>query len=261
MTDETAGGPLIAGYREFEFDLPGALLDHLVRALDGMEAAPLNATSLGVVPEAQGVYQLFLDDALVYIGKTDAESGLFRRLTRHSTKIQHRCGLDPVRVSYKAIRIFVFTAMDLETQLIKHYTRDAGTKWNGSGFGSNDPGRNRDNSTPGTFDREFPIDIDRELGIDFSGVHPAAAVANRLKVALPYTFRFQTHPPRSRGAHPDLLETMVTMPEGVMTTRRVIEELVRQLPSGWQATALSAVLILYKEEVDAYPQATILARS
>lgn len=85
-------------------------------------------------------------------------------------------------------------------------------------------------------------------------------MATRLKVAPPYTFRFQTHPPRSRGAHPDRLETTVTMLKGVMTTRRVIEELVRQLPTGWQAT-LSAVLILYEENIDDYPQVAILARS
>jgi len=249
------------GYREFEFDLPGALLDHLIRALDELELASLDAASLAVVPEAQGIYQLFLDGELVYIGKTDADSGLFRRLTRHSAKVIHRTGLDPARLSFKAIRIFVFTAMDLEAQLIKHYGTVKGTKWNGSGFGSNDPGRNRDNSAPGNFDREFPIDIDFELEADFSGTRSAAAVAAQLKAVLPYTFRFQTEPPRSRTSHPDLQNTNVTMPAGAMTARRVIQELVRQLPSGWQATALSAVLILYKEKVDTYPQATILARS
>lgn len=260
MTDETDAGASAAGYREFEFDLPGALLDHLVRALDEMEAAPLNAQRLTAVPEAQGVYQLFLDGELVYIGKTDAEAGLLKRLSRHSNKIQHRRGLDPARVSFKAIRIFVFTAMDLETQLIKHYTADAGTKWNGSGFGSNDPGRNRDNSQPGRFDQEFPIDIDRQLNGDFSGEQTAAAVAAKLKAELPYTFRFLTKP-KSRQPHPELVDTTVIMPAGAMTARSVIGELVRQLPPGWQATALSAVLILYKEAVDTYPQATILARS
>lgn len=260
MTDETDAGASASGYREFEFDLPGALLDHLVRALDEMEAAPLNVQRLTAVPEAQGVYQLFLDDELVYIGKTDAEAGLLKRLSRHSNKIQHRRSLDPARVSFKAIRIFVFTAMDLETQLIKHYTANAGTKWNGSGFGSNDPGRNRDNSQPGRFDQEFPIDIDRQLSGDFSGQQAAAAVAAKLKAELPYTFRFLTRP-NSRQPHAELVDTIVTMPEGAMTARSVIEELVRQLPPGWQATALSAVLILYKEAVDTYPQATILARS
>jgi hypothetical protein len=99
------------------------------------------------------------------------------------------------------------------------------------------------------------------LTADFSGTRSAAAVAAQLKAVLPYTFRFQTEPPRSRTSHPDLQNTEVTISAGVMTARRVIEELVRQLPLGWQATALSAVLILYKENVATYPQATILARS
>jgi hypothetical protein len=253
------GGPISPGYREFEFDLPGALLDHLVRALDELTPAPLNTESLAVVPEAQGVYQLYLDNELVYIGKTDAESGLFRRLTRHSTKIRHRRNLDPARVSFKALRIFVFTAMDLETQLIKHYGGVRGTKWNGSGFGANDPGRNRDNSTPGVFDQEFPIDIDYKLEADFSGEHTAAIVASRLKATLPYTFRYQNS--RGRTAHEDLLRTMVVMSAGQLSARQVIDELVRQLPPGWQATGLSALLILYKEHTDTYPQATVLARS
>lgn len=166
------------------------------------------------------------------------KGGAGKRLSRHSNKIQHRRGLDPARVSFKAIRIFVFTAMDLETQLIKHYTANAGTKWNGSGFGSNDLGRNRDNSQPGRFDQEFPIDIDRQLSRNFSGEHTAAAVAAQLKSELPYTFRFLTRP-KSRQPHPELVDTIITMPAGAMTARSVIGELVRQLPPGWQATALS----------------------
>lgn len=261
MTSETVRNPQINGYQEFEFDLPGALLDHLVRALDEMEAAALHFDSLAGVPEAQGVYQLFLDGRLVYIGKTDAEAGLFKRLSRHSNKIMHRSGLDPARVSFKAIRIFVFTAMDLETQLIKRYTAEAGTEWNGSGFGSNDPGRKRDTQDPARFDQEFPIDIDRQLLGDYSGTRTAAAVAAMLKTELPFTFRYQMLPPRSRTPHPDLTSTMVTISDASNTARLVIGELVPQLPAGWQATALSAVLIMYKEVVDNYPQASILGRS
>lgn len=261
MTDETTNNPRAKGYREFEFDLPGALLEHLVIALDNMASAPLDSGSIGGVPEAQGVYQLFLDEKLVYIGKTDAEAGLLKRLLRHSNKILHRAGLDPARVSFKAIRIYVFTAMDLETQLIKRYTADAGTKWNGSGFGSNDPGRKRDTQEPGRFDLEFPIDIDRPVHIDFRGDLTAANVAARLKAELPFTFRFEMKPPRSRTPHPDLADTLVTMPVGPTTARQLIMELVQQLPKGWQATALSAVLILYKETVDDYPQAKVIARS
>jgi len=251
----------IRGYREFEFDLPGALLQHLVRTLDGIEEAPLITATLDEIPNAQGLYQLFLDGNLVYVGKTDAEAGLFRRLARHANKILHRRTLDPMRVSFKAVRIFVFTAMDLETQLIAIYTGQNGTPWNGSGFGSNDPGRNRDRSTPGRFDQQFPVDIDRQLPVDFGGTSSAAETAQGLKNALPYTFRFQTLTARSRIPHPELTATQIKMPQGPTTARKVIVTLVSQLPPGWQATALSAVLILYKEQDDNYPQATVLARS
>ena len=107
-------------YREFEFDLPGALLIRLIEVFQNLETAPLTSMGLDGVPDQQGVYQLFLDGDLVYIGKTDAEAGLRRRLERHAGKILQRTGLSPERVSYKAVRIFVFTAIDLETQLIQH---------------------------------------------------------------------------------------------------------------------------------------------
>src|SRR5262245_25246980 len=92
---------LFQGYREFEFDLPTALLNKLVSALDEMTSTPLTLASADSIPEAQGVYQLFLDEQLIYIGKTDAEAGLKKRLSRHSEKILHRKGLAPSRVSFK----------------------------------------------------------------------------------------------------------------------------------------------------------------
>lgn len=181
-----------AGYIEFEFDLPGALLSRLVEVFDQMEPAPLALSTLDKIPEKQGIYQLFLNNKLVYIGKTDAEAGLAKRLGRHRSKIQHRNGLEPSQVSFKAVRLFVFTAIDLETQLIHHYGGAELVSWNGSGFGSNDPGRERDTSTykETHFDTKFPIDIDREIEFNVSAPHTAADVLRVLKSLLPYTFDF-----------------------------------------------------------------------
>jgi hypothetical protein len=53
---------MIAGYQDFEFDLPGVLLARLIEVLDGMLPAPLDSDRLNSVPESQGVYQIFLDD-------------------------------------------------------------------------------------------------------------------------------------------------------------------------------------------------------
>jgi hypothetical protein len=249
------------GYVDFEFDLPGALLTRLVQVLDQLVPAALDLAFLADIPDAQGVYQLFFDGALVYIGKTDAEAGLRRRLERHQYKIQHRAGLDPARVAFKAVRIYVFTAVDLETQLINHYGGFAAVRWNGSGFGSNDPGRERDTTTyrPEHFDAIFPIDIDRALDLMLPASGTAAAVLFLLKSTLPYVFRYQSAGPRSRRPHPDLEATVVSMSAGPpVTARRVIQEIVRQLPTGWQATQLPSHIILYKEAPRPYAQGVII---
>jgi hypothetical protein len=105
-----------------------------------------------------------------------------------------------------------FTAMDLETQLISHYGSAA---WNFSGFGSNDPGRNRDHTRlrPKGFDATHPIDIDRQLDIKFPPQPTAAQVVTRLKVELPYTFRFELRP-HSRKVNPDFEGVQVSLPPG-----------------------------------------------
>lgn len=249
-----------AGYTEFEFDLPDALLTHLIKVLDRLEPAPLTSGVVGAVPEAQGVYQLFLDGELVYIGKTDAEAGLRKRLDRHAFKIQHRLNLDPGRVSFRAVRIFVFTAIDLETQLIRHYA-EGGTRWNNRGFGANDPGRQRDRTKVRStnFDALYPIDLDRPLEIDFSQDTNAGQVVARLKQALPYTFRYQTEAGRRPAA--ELVETTVAISGEHRTTRDLLVDLVSQLPPGWQATAFLHQVILYREVIDDYPDAQVLARS
>lgn len=254
---------MTVGYVDFEFDLPEALLAKLVEVLDGMDSAPLLVERIAEIPEAQGVYQLFLDDELVYIGKTDAEAGLGKRLRRHGSKIQHRTGLDPARVTFKAVRIYVFTAVDLETQLIQHYGGLARVKWNGSGFGSNDPGRERDTTTyrPNHFDALFPIDIDRILDFPLSQTGSAADLLSELKTILPYVFRYQGAGRRSRKPHPDLESTNVSITfDETPTARRVIEDIVNLLPNGWQATQLPSHLILYKEK-KTYPQGDVIACS
>ncbi|MBB3963682.1 GIY-YIG nuclease family protein [Rhizobium metallidurans] len=253
----------MTGYVEFEFDLPGALLSRLITILDDLQPAPLNAANLSNVPEEQGVYQLFLDDRLVYVGKTDAEAGLHKRLTRHARKVMYRVGLDPMRVSFKAVRIFVFTAMDLESDLIRHYGGVKAIDWNGSGFGSNDPGRERDTTKIdlGNYDAKFPIDIDREVAYAIDAGEMAADALARLKEALPYTFRFESKGGRSRKPHPDTELTPLAALTGPVTPREAIRHIVASLPKGWQATALPGYIIMYREAPRTYPHGEVIAVS
>ena len=240
------------GYAEFEFDLPEALLERLVRRFEEIEPAPLLKDRVAEVPEAQGVYQLLLGDQIVYIGKTDAAKGLRQRLERHAATIQHRRNLDPARVQFRAIRVFVFTAMDLEAQLISHY---GGVSWQHSGFGSNDPGRNRDGTRlkPGGFDERFPINLDHEIGFDLPASAPIRQLLTELKSNLPYIFRYQ---PLSG----DIASKTATLPAGALTTRSVISAIVNELPAGWQATDMFARLILYPETRE-YEHGLVVCRS
>jgi hypothetical protein len=254
--------PVFPGYRSFEFDLPPALLSQLLSVLGDMERGSLSHDHVtAVVPEAQGIYQLFHNDQLVYIGKTDAESGLRRRLQRHAFTILSRHNLDVARMSFKAVRVLVFSAMDLETALIRHY-RDNGsaTVWNGSGFGNNDPGRQRDLTALRSdgFDANYPINID--LPIEIGHVEGPVSTLNflaRVAGLLPYTLRHEKTP-----AALDLLRrTLLTLPAATITMRDLMILVIGALPPGWQATKLSGRVILYKERQDHYPGGQVIARS
>lgn len=247
---------MIDGFAEFEFDLPRALKTELIGRLDAMKSGVLRRDITSQVPEAQGVYQLYYDGELVYIGKTDAEAGLRTRLSRHASKILHRPTLSGA-VHFKAVRIMVFTAMDLETQLIRHYRaiNKAAAAWNGSGFGSNDPGREREttNKHPEGFDAQHPIDIDIEGDLILEpGAMKVATALHKLKAALPYTLRYETlrnaHGRAQRTKpHPELLDTNVTIPAPPQTARELMRAICVALGSDWQATVFVSHVILYKE--------------
>ena len=244
------------GYEDFEFDLPGALLANLIKILDKISAVALRTDVVSAIPDVQGVYLLLLDNRPVYVGKTDAGAGLNSRLTRHSRKILNRQNLDPNRVTFKAVRIYVFTATDLESDLIRYYSDGSGLAWNGSGFGSNDPGRDRDTTKnkPENFDYQYPIDIDRQFNTDFAG-GLASRVLSELRQNLTYIVRAQ-----NRARHADMTSTFISPLPAPFTARQAIRHIIEGLPPGWQATKLLGYVIIYKENKE-YPQSEIIARS
>ncbi|WSH00294.1 GIY-YIG nuclease family protein [Rhizobium ruizarguesonis] len=252
------------GYVEFEFDLPSALLDSLVAEFAKMSSASLTHDHTVQVPDEQGVYQLLVGGKVVYVGKTDADSGLRGRLSKHAWTIQHRQNLKPEDVQFKAARVFVFTAMDLEKLLIRHYAQTAGEVWwNFSGFGSNDPGRNRDQTELKAtgFDAVYPIDLDHPVDIKSDGGVPAARVLDALRAELPYTLRVQGELGKSRRPHPELVNNLV--PDFLVkpnSTRTVLNSVLAALPPGWQATALPGRIVLYRENRD-YSAGVIIGRS
>lgn len=253
---------MLSFYQSLEFDLPGALTEELAKLFDDMPQGKLNAATIDehVDSDAQGVYQLFVDTKLVYIGKTDADAGLGKRLLRHSAKVASRKNLSPALVTFKAVRVYVFTVMDLEGLLIKYYERKASSKaevkeilaWNRSGFGSNDPGRNRDTSEVKVdhFDAPYPIDLDLKIKVPHAGVETSVAtILFELKNELPYVLRFQTSAPKKKTPHPELVSATVVLKTGSTSVRNVLRQIASALGAAWQITVLPGYIILYKESV------------
>lgn len=251
--------PLRSYIEELEFDLPSKLLEELVALFDEMPAGQLDADSLQSVDEEQGVYQLFKDGQLVYIGKTDSEAGLKKRLQRHSVKIQSRLNLEISQVTFKAIRVFVFTAMDLESLLIKHY-REQGQRpdWQHSGFGSNDPGRERDTTKvkPENFDYKYPIDLDQTVTIESDASDISVAdLLSQAKKQLSYNIRFAG----GRKPHTDLREATVNLPKNEIAVRALLKLAKAALGDAWQITALPGYVIIYKERAPKkYPSGEVI---
>jgi len=239
------------GFIAFELDLMGAVMNQLVPTLDAMASAPLSLQNAQALPDAQGVYLLIYDGEVRYVGKTDAEAGLRTRLARHARKFEQRRNVRPEDVQFKAAQILVLTAMDIESRVIAHY----GSEWNGSGFGSNDPGREREttNKPEQGFDARFPIDIDTPLDVLEPGQTTVHEALVALKIALPYTLRFELEP-GAKGSHsfrlrphPDLPDAPLTIPGGRLSLRDAMVLIKAALPAGWQATYFVSHVILYKE--------------
>lgn len=140
----------------FVFDLDAGIRDQLIQHLDSTPKVPLVK---GVGPLESGLYQIFLDGRLVYIGKatknfTKSGRTLRARLAEHVGKLSARpsCDLSRFTVTYATFDSDWWVVAG-EVSLIRHLS----PPWNDSGFGSKTPGAGR----PGTdriseFDRLFP---------------------------------------------------------------------------------------------------------
>jgi hypothetical protein len=140
----------------FQFDLDRGIRTQVVEKL---EASPSMLLAKGVGPNESGVYALYFQDQLVYIGKaskgtTKSQRSLRARLGEHVSKLSQRDGLLMTDLSCRYLVFdsewWVFAA---EFALISHYSPE----WNDSGFGSKTPGVGR----PGTsrvskFDAKYP---------------------------------------------------------------------------------------------------------
>ena len=270
----TSEPPLpLPGYGEFEIDIPAVFKQQLPEVLEKIPEASLTLENVLALPErAQGGYVLLMNGKRVYVGKTDAAAGFQSRLRRHWNNIQDRVGLDPSKVTFKAVRIMVFHNFDVEDILIKRFAEIDGQSltWNNSGFGSNDPGHRRESQAPAEFDLQYPIDIDRRKNIG-AGNKRILDVLVWLKDHLPYLLRYETEPrptPKRPDAtayytvgHVDQRDATVNFPNDQMSVREIMTALVNALPIEWQCTVFADRVILYKEATKyPYAKCTIQAK-
>lgn len=244
----------------FEIDIVRALADQLVEKFDKLSVGPLSEDGIQNLEQQQGVYQIFLDGALMYIGKADS---LPRRLSEHLTKINGRQNISSSQVGFKCLYIHRnWTALAPETSLIDHYRRIGlhASAWNGNGFGPHDPGRRREETDkpPDSFDAWYPIkDMWPCSWIDARS-WPVLDLLVSLKKELPYLLRYEVESKNSSytKGHSDFTGVTVTVPTAGMPARELLGLIARQLP-GWQATAFQSHMILYKES-HVYQFGTIL---
>lgn len=251
------------GYVEYEIDIERVLRTDLPGVLDRVPVAPLTAEAVNAIPAgAKGAYVLFENGRPVYAGKTDTRHGFRDRLGRHAFTIQHRQNLDPSTIGFKAIRILVFSNFDVEAILIDALRKadESALRWNDSGFGSNDPGHNRERQEPAGFDLERPIDIDRPLGIE-AGTYALLELLVTLKDGLPFTVRYQTdqlpgkkRPEHYRTGHADQRGAAPVAIDEADTLRSVLKKALGVLPPGWRVTVFPDRVILYAE-TEVYPYA------
>ena len=139
-----------------EFDLDRAIRDQVIAQL---EASPILPLERGAGPKESGIYALYHDAEVVYIGKASRETtkskrDLRSRLNEHVGKIE---GRQNIRLEKMHCRYLTFDSdwwvLAAEIAIIRYYE----PVWNASGFGSKTPGKGR----PGTsrvskWDQQYP---------------------------------------------------------------------------------------------------------
>ena len=244
---------------EFNLSITEALRDQLSAAIAERDPAPLTESNIEKIEPRPGVYQLYLDGELVYVGKASSQkdAGLRKRLMLHHDKLAGRkdrlTGESPLsKMTFCCLYVPVdLDAVAPEKMLISSSESDdaaAVTKWNGNGFGNNDPGSERDSTTlsPDHFDWRFPIDLSTQVTIEPPLTKRGAPkkwtlgqLLSKLHTELPFRFRVGK-------SYPKALEITGTL--GAPTTMKAEEWITffaQYLPKGWKVCVLPGRVIAY----------------
>jgi hypothetical protein len=234
-------------HADFTLSVTRALRDQLEIALSGLTKAALTQVNLDRLLERAGVYQLYLHDELVYVGKADKT--LPGRLKKHMRKISGRENIDLPDVQFCCLYVAEdFTALAPEKLLISRYDQTGRAMWNHNGFGNNDPGRRRDLTAvkANHFDRAYPAALNRTVDGLASGEIQMKELLKKIKSGLPFNFRYAV-----RDLGPAANET-IDIESSKLTADQAFSLVARRLPPRWQIVALPGYSIMYPDSPDAY---------
>jgi hypothetical protein len=219
---------------------------------------PLIQSIISEIEAEQGVYQLYLDNRLMYAGKAD--DSLPKRLEEHRWNLSGRKNVDLGKLGFKGLIIHRNWATSVhESILIRHFRDQGMCEWNLTGLGNHDPGRNREDTvTPEEhFDTMYPIKND--LVPDGVPVMEwnALDLLLQMKSALPFIFRYEANHYRSGSSKYN--DIKVAVPIAGMNVAELLDLIVNTFPNGWQATFFPGRVVLYEENRD-YTHATKVIR-
>ena len=234
----------------FSLNITEALRSQLTAAMRRLHPAPLTIENLAAVEARPGVYILLDEDGPTYIGKAD--KSLRSRLADHFRKLSGRTGNILGRIKFQCLYIEEdIAAIAPERMLIKGLAEVSALRWNNTGFGNNDPGKERDSSQVkhNHFDAQFPIDLTFRVALEPPADQPTIGdLMPELKRTMPFVFRY---PKLDRET------AALRVPReafGVHTVEDAMQVLARNLPENWKIIALPGYVIAYPGvQPDAYP--------
>ncbi|MFD7087300.1 GIY-YIG nuclease family protein [Streptomyces sp. NPDC059896] len=235
-------------HKDFTLSITKALGDQLAKALEKLDRAPLAEENLARLKEKPGVYQLYLNDKFVYVGKAD--KSLPVRLRNHLRKISGRRNISLEEMAFSCLYVAEdFSALAPEQLLITHHKGQGDIPWNNNGFGNKDPGRQRDSTVlkRNHFDVLFPIDLDRPVEGLQVGESTLHALLETIKTGLPYNFRY--------GKAAEFKTRRVHVPADGMTADEVFRLISAEIPTKWQVAALMGYVIMYDDSPIEYKSA------
>jgi len=240
----------------YTFDFLTTVSNQLIERLDSLSVTWLTDDALLALSEfqttrnsAQGVYLLHEGDAPRYLGKA---KNVHVRLRQHLRKLSGRQNINLQEVGYKALLLdnSMSTAAN-EELLIEMYEGRFDDMWNGGGFGTKDPGKNRDTTVPGKFDQEHRIIRDFPVE-NIQDQETISSLFNKMKRELPYLFR---------SAIGDAKSTSLDLTGVERNAESLLRAALQALPSGMHAAILAYGMVAYNNAPRHYPLSVVVIPS